>query len=183
MQMTLIELFVMSRCPDAVSAEAVFLEASKAFPSDARVKLECITNEDGSCKHGELECNGNKLELALQDTMGMSFEILKFLHAYNSNFEQIGVVPSAHLDQSLAAAGVSEKQKQAVLDLYETQGDVLLQASGNYTRSIGVRYSCTVRINGEVVGIRDNNQWKELKHNIDGSPESWAKYVQSLSAQ
>ncbi|ORY81982.1 hypothetical protein BCR37DRAFT_28398 [Protomyces lactucae-debilis] len=181
MQMTLIELFIMSRCPDAVSAEVVFSQASKSFPADARIKLECITNQDGSCKHGELECNGNKIELAVEAVMGMSFNILNFTDLYNRNFEQIGVVPLKHLDDCLSAAGLTTAQKAAVIQTYEAKGDELMQKSGKYTQSLGVRYSCTVRINGEIVGIRDNNAWKELKHGIDGSPESWSKFVNKVS--
>ncbi len=58
----LVELFVMSRCPDAKRAETRFDEVFSATHAIATPRLVHIASINGSsvtCMHGEAECNGN----------------------------------------------------------------------------------------------------------------------------
>ncbi len=67
----ILELFVMSRCPDAHFCESAVEPILKKLGSLVRLKMEYIADigADGKsvmCKHGAEECSGNKQQLCLQ---------------------------------------------------------------------------------------------------------------------
>ena len=209
--MATIEIFVMSKCPDAYYTESfihsllpslspqstpfspqsshhqidspigsqVILEASKdgsdeGYNKGIDVKLEFITNSDGSCKHGPQECNGNRLLLSIQHLKTVN--ILDFVVQYNQN-------PGMSIDdvkEILADLGASEDRIAEMIDFYESdKSQDLLDRSGEYSRSLGIQYSATVRVNSKIIAIRDGNKWRYLD-GVNETKESWIKYLSGL---
>lgn len=186
MKRTSVELFVMSRCPDAHYAEQVFSYVflnRRLQGSLLSISFHLITDADGHCMHGPAECRGNQLLLALEANSPAS--LLPFLEQYNKDSGKIGTHSDIEILQILQTARVPEDMWEKIIKSYqeELKSGHMLERSGVYTKSLGVRFSATVRINGEIVGIRDSGEWKELKHGIDGSVESWVDYILSFQHQ
>ena len=207
--MATIEIFVMSKCPDAYYTESfihsllpslspqstplsahselrgaqigsqVVLDSTpkginEGYKEGIDVKLEFITNEDGSCKHGLPECNGNRLLLSIQHFQVVN--ILDFVVSYNKD-------PGMSMDEVkvlLSEMGASKEKIDEVMDFYDSdKSQDLLDRSGEYSRSLGIQYSATVRVNSKIIAIRDGNKWRYLD-GVNETKESWIKYLSGL---
>lgn len=133
--------------------------------------------------HGPAECRGNQLLLALQNNS--TTELSRFLEIYNKEPKAIGAHSELEILQLFQKAGIPESEWPLITAAYnaELESGELLKKSGDYSKSLGVKYSATVRIDGEIVGIRDSMEWKQLKHGIDGSIESWVNYILSIQSR
>ncbi|CCG84462.1 protein of unknown function [Taphrina deformans PYCC 5710] len=118
-----VELFVMSKCPDAWSAEHTFLQVIQSSRLKAKldITLHFITNQSNDgCMHGALECRGNALLLTLQESQAVP--MLPFLREYNADTAQIGIVPSLHLSDSLTHVHVPQETQDTLVTKYEQDG-------------------------------------------------------------
>lgn len=173
-----IEIFVMSKCPDAIYTESTF--ASILPVAGASVTLQFIADPKTlACKHGESECRGNQLELSIQSAVPS--KLFDFLAIYNRKMDEIGHESDDRLMALLHDAGLLDGEAGSVIAAYQDELDsgTLLRASAEHASSLGVKYSATIRIDDEIVGIRDGGRWKEMRHGIDGSAESWKSYIAS----
>lgn len=179
-----IEVFVMSKCPDAYYTEqflhSVLSTLSRAERDSTSVRLEFITNIDGTCKHGSAECDGNRLLLALQK-YAPEVKILDFTKLFNANPTLIGGTLSPSVIAMLDAVGVKGTKLQSIQRSYETaESETLLLESGDYTKSLGVKFSATVRVNDQIIAIRDSDTWKSLTDGLSDSKSSWTNYFKHI---
>jgi len=87
-----IEFFVMSRCPDAIKCEQLFLPILLKFSSIINFTLSFIALEsnltDIKCKHGPSECIGNKQQLCIQNIYNQTI-LIKYLICQSKNILEI----------------------------------------------------------------------------------------------
>ncbi|KAG1671369.1 hypothetical protein FOA52_002979 [Chlamydomonas sp. UWO 241] len=148
-----IDLFVMSRCPDALDCENRMDEVLKAVGSIATVHMHYIANvsdEPGVppvCKHGPIECAGNVQQLCVQ--MHAPAALWPFVRCQDASPQDIGEPPLAKKCLDEVAALVSDKESYNCMSCFKDgEGASLLAASGRKTRDLGVRWSCTVWVAG-----------------------------------
>ncbi|KAJ2805517.1 hypothetical protein H4R20_002063 [Coemansia guatemalensis] len=158
-----VELFVMSRCPDAVKVETVFSEVIPAVYSIMDVQLNFIAKLDPNstleahCGHGEAECRGNIDELCALRHRGDLPTFWRFLSCLNSHFKDIGKDP----DLTLQCASNAGLDTAAFLNCATQQeGRDLLKQSIENTEFAGVARSATVYINGKNRCVEDGG-WRE----------------------
>lgn len=188
-----VEIFVMSKCPDAHFTELLFASVVEQYKNegssaggqgqyllsvagrDVSVALEFITeDENGSCKHGVLECQGNEIELCIQETS--STPLLKFVKWYNMVPEQIGNLTT--LPDTLTKFGFSHDEQGEIVKCVKDKGPSLLRDSSALARSLNITTSATIRINGNVEGVRDGGAWTYLNPNLDdGSDRAWIQFL------
>ncbi|PNH08781.1 hypothetical protein TSOC_004630, partial [Tetrabaena socialis] len=167
----LIELFVMSRCPDARRAETRFNEVVHGI---ADVRTLYIAEPDAagnvSCKHGAAECAGDAQQLcaarAGREACGASgaagcdpFQAgWSFLTCQNERFADVGSLELA--DSCLQAAGFTDRQAARVRGCWAgPEGEQLLRASAAESRRRGASKSCTVHIGGRYRCTHDDDEW------------------------
>ncbi|KXZ42899.1 hypothetical protein GPECTOR_112g269 [Gonium pectorale] len=166
----LIELFVMSRCPDARRAEDRFNEVLKQVHSIVDLRTLYIAGEgpDGSvaCKHGPAECAGNVQQLcaALHGRHGIArgedpFQRgWSFLQCQNNKFSDVGSEELA--EECLEAAGFSGVRAAAARACWSgPEGGALLRYSAAEARRRGAAKSCTVYVDGQYRCTHDSAQW------------------------
>ncbi|PIA17702.1 hypothetical protein COEREDRAFT_40358 [Coemansia reversa NRRL 1564] len=159
----LVELFVMSRCPDAVKVETVFSEVIPAVYSIMDVQLNFIAKLDpnstlgAQCAHGMAECRGNIDELCALKHRGDLPTFWRFLGCLNSHFKDIG----KDSDLTLQCASDAGLDTAAFLNCATQQeGRDLLKQSIENTEFAGVGRSATVYINGKRRCVEDGG-WRE----------------------
>ena len=230
-----LEVFIMSHCPDA-EYTITFLH-SKVLPHFSRqptatvgsskdadsstattaggakrgelqTSLEFITRDDGTCKHGHLECLGNRLLLSVQHVVPTHG--IDFLATYIAlgDLYKLGTVPSDDLDHTYAdprSGPISAEQQAEILSTFkevlppdtinvaspgvtergggdpnETLSHRLLKISGDYAKSRHVVFSATVLLDGSVVAIRDDNQWRSDRNGtqlLDDDAQKWIDLI------
>lgn len=175
------EVFVMSKCPDAYYTESFIHNVRSSMHEKEResldLNLDFITNADGTCMHGESECLGNRLLLSVESLS--SADILDFVVKYNQD-------PKMSLDSVkglLSTLNASDGEINDVMDLYESDDSKeLLSRSAAYTKSLSITKSATVRVNGRIIAIRDSDSWAYL-NGVDSTEESWVRYLHDLSTK
>ncbi|KAJ2828803.1 hypothetical protein FBU31_002832 [Coemansia sp. 'formosensis'] len=156
----LVELFVMSRCPDAVKVEEVFSSVVTSVHSIMDVQLNFIAalNPNATfgadCKHGDNECRGNIDELcALRHRPDLP-SFWRFLLCLNSHFEDIGSG-----DLSLKCASGAGLDTAAFLACStQNEGRSLFKQSAENAQFARVFTSATVFINGKPRCVEDG-EW------------------------
>ncbi|KAJ2114991.1 hypothetical protein IW146_002656 [Coemansia sp. RSA 922] len=154
----LVELFVMSRCPDAVQVEDVFSSVITSVHSIMDVQLNFIAalNPNATfgadCKHGDAECRGNIDELcALRHRPDLP-SFWRFLLCLNSHFEDIG----RDGDLSLKCASGAGLDTSAFLACsMQNEGRSLFKQSAENAQFARVSTSATVFINGKLRCVED----------------------------
>lgn len=157
-----VELYVMSRCPDAMRCEATFDEVLDHVHSIASVQTHYIgtlNNGTVKCMHGPLECTGNVQQLCM-------FHHIPPAHNYDwfwkslmcQNLGSVGDWASLQkcLDGAAVDAAVQEKI-HACVDGEEGQG--LLLQNVEETVAKGVKHSCTVYIDKQYRCTADGGTW------------------------
>ncbi|KAJ2780163.1 hypothetical protein H4R18_003611 [Coemansia javaensis] len=160
----LVELFVMSRCPDAVKVEAVFADVVPAVHAIMDVELKFIGAPDPNattgvrCKHGDAECQGNIDELcALAHSRGDLPGFWRFLGCLNGRAADIGRDSGLAL-QCASAAGLDTAAFVACTTSKEGRAR-LLQSAVDSQRA-GIATSATVRIDGHTRCVEDGG-WRD----------------------
>ncbi|TRM67553.1 hypothetical protein BD626DRAFT_554667 [Schizophyllum amplum] len=168
-----VELGVMSKCPDALACENIFDQVIPKVGTKMELDLLYIGKLDASdvefgvkCMHGPEECAGNVQQLCVKkyapdqwwsfvhcqnyqgrSKIGQPDIALKCAKIAKIDWEESGVGKCAGLDGS-------GKGQEGVL---------MLQESVKVAETLDIQKSCTVRINGESVCIRDGT-WKECEN-------------------
>ncbi len=113
------------------------------------------------CKHGPTECLGNTILLCAQSLYPTQPVVsLGFANCLVSSYQQI---PERSLVESCALEhGVDFKDlNECISD--DARGDQMLRQSVNWSKSEGVVYSCTVRVEGKTWCVRDGGVWKDCE--------------------
>ncbi|GFR40472.1 hypothetical protein Agub_g1035 [Astrephomene gubernaculifera] len=168
----LIELFVMSRCPDARRAEARFDEVLRSVHSIADIRTVYIANQaqDGgiACMHGPDECAGNVQQLcaakygrqgvqAGTDPFSLGWS---FIMCQNANFTDVG--SPALAEACLQSARFPPAQAARVRACWSgPEGGRLLAASAGEALRRRVHTSCTVFVGGDYRCTQDGGQWRD----------------------
>ncbi|KAJ2803798.1 hypothetical protein H4R21_001892 [Coemansia helicoidea] len=160
----LVELFVMSRCPDAVKMETALSDVVLAVHSIIDVELKFIGSLDpnatlgAQCKHGVDECQGNIDELcALAHSGGDLPAFWRFLTCLNRNMDSIGGDAGFTLECA-SAAGLDTAAFATCATTKEGRG--LLRQSIENSQFAGVSTSATLYLAGEKRCVEDGG-WRE----------------------
>ncbi|KAJ2021758.1 hypothetical protein H4218_001417 [Coemansia sp. IMI 209128] len=155
----LVELFVMSRCPDAVKVEEVLSSVVKSVYSIMDVQLNFIASLNpnatfgADCKHGDAECRGNIDELCALRHRSDLPSFWRFLLCLNSHIEDIGSG-----DLSLKCASGAGLDTAAFLACSEqNEGRSLFKQSAENAQFARVSTSATVFINGKPRCVEDGD--------------------------
>ncbi|KAJ2473294.1 hypothetical protein GGI02_000964 [Coemansia sp. RSA 2322] len=159
----LVELFVMSRCPDAVKVEDVFSNVVPSVHSIMDVQLNFIAalnpnaTYGAQCEHGDAECRGNIDELCALKHRPDLPSFWRFLSCLNSHFDDIG----RDSDLSLKCANSAGLDTAAFLACCsQSEGRSLLKQSVENALFAGVARSATVFINGKLRCVEDGG-WRD----------------------
>lgn len=124
-------------------------------------------NDDGvRCMHGETECLGNIVMLCAASEYPDPKLYLGFANCMESDYEEI---PSRSLIQDCALEhGLSfDTLNDCMSRDTGAYGMGLLRDSVQHTTDVGVKTSCTVRLDEKVRCVRDGKEWKDC----DGGSE------------
>ncbi|KAA8894203.1 hypothetical protein FN846DRAFT_975351 [Sphaerosporella brunnea] len=189
-----LEIHIMSQCPDAVDCVHDLL--SPALPSISNITsftlsfIGTATSVGVACKHGPTECLGNMLHLCgaalssppspppVERYWGFT-ECL--LQDYGRRVGQKAFVKNC-AERHGSGWGFDEVNR-CVSSEDEDGGFELLRKSVERSRSAGVSTSCTVRLQEEVVCVRDGGVWREcaMGHRpedlVRAVRERWEKMV------
>ncbi|KAJ1821006.1 hypothetical protein LPJ56_000970 [Coemansia sp. RSA 2599] len=159
----LIDLFVMSRCPDAVKMEDVLSKVVPAVHSIMDVQLNFIASLDpnatygAQCKHGDDECRGNIDELCALNHRPDLPSFWRFLQCLNARFDSIGRDP----DLSLKCANSAGLDTAAFLAcVSQSEGRALFKQSVENALFAGVKTSATLYIDGKPRCVEDGG-WRD----------------------
>lgn len=158
-----IELFVMSRCPDAVKVEDMFAKVvPEVYPiMDMQLNFIATLNPDAPlgarCKHGDAECQGNIDELcALRHKPDLP-TFWRFLTCMNQHLDDIG----RDADLSLECASHAGLDTAAFLTcVAEDEGRKLFKQSVERATFAGITTSATVFIDGKLRCVEDSG-WRD----------------------
>ncbi|KAJ2359333.1 hypothetical protein GGF43_000179 [Coemansia sp. RSA 2618] len=158
-----VELFVMSRCPDAIKVETVFNGVVRELYPIIDMQLNFIGKPNPNatygvdCKHGDKECRGNIDELCALAHGGDLPLFWQFLNCLNSHSRDIGVDP----DLSLKCASSAGLDTEAFFNCAtQAEGHELLKQSVENAQFAGVNTSATVFIDGHLRCVEDGG-WRE----------------------
>jgi hypothetical protein len=162
-----LEIHIMSQCPDATYAFVHLispaLEQISPLVNYTQSFIGTPTASGVACKHGPSECLGNMLHLCAAKLTAPSLDYLPFSRAL---LEEYGKVTDQDFIKSAAEkAGIDfDELNRCVSNIGPGGGMDLLVTSVERTEEAGVKKSCTVRVEGEVVCVRDDGQWKDCPH-------------------
>lgn len=145
----LVELFVMSLCPDARFCVSEWSVIQSKLPGVMTLRAETIAKESGSslvCMHGSSECHGNKALLCLQAQLSATDpRLADGLHCLIAGSPH----DPAHLRACMTSMGLEEEvQGRVTACVTGPEGDSLALASARVVKSRNVTKSCTVFIDG-----------------------------------
>jgi len=153
-----LDLFVMSRCPDAVFCEGFYDHVLNEIGSIVDLNVNYIARTEGEtlvCKAGEVECAGNIQQLCARRESGdINSNWWKFIICQDETFREIPLNGEACAQR----VGLNWASMSTCID--GPIGRQLFQESVKFTDSYGITTSCTMHINDEYYCVRDGAQWK-----------------------
>ncbi|KAL1925721.1 uncharacterized protein VTP21DRAFT_604 [Calcarisporiella thermophila] len=183
-----LELFVMSRCPDARRCEALFTDVLKkvTVPVDFAFNYVAKKNETdqygATCKHGAIECLGNIQQLCFHEAYPEA-DWLRYANCMNAEYESIGrEITGEALAQKCAIE--QEKDFAPIKTCIESgRGEELHLASIERTVNSNITLSCSVVINGKLDCIIDGGIWKQCQHsNTTTTADDFANIINSATS-
>ncbi|KAH1499475.1 hypothetical protein KXW60_007647 [Aspergillus fumigatus] len=191
----LLEAHVMSKCPDARDClQKLVVPAMEQISDKVDFGLAFIASvsnksTDVVCKHGPAECIGDMLILCAANLPfppeGRSMprtptiRSLGFANCLISSYEKIperSFVEQCALEHGIDFDALNECASQQNDDPGHHGGDkdpldgiALLRKSALYSEALGVRTSCTVRLDEQVWCVRDDGLWKDCAQGGRGS--------------
>ncbi|KAJ3277232.1 hypothetical protein HK104_003525 [Borealophlyctis nickersoniae] len=144
-----VELFVMSKCPDAVFCEREFLKILVKVGNITSITTSYIATPSddapyaAKCLHGDSECLGNIQQLCVRNNYPNPAQWYNFIICQDRFYQSI---PSEQLAQKCAeAVGVNYARVKSCVD--GAEGKTLLRASVERTKEMGgaVRFTLTAR--------------------------------------
>ncbi|KAI9638194.1 uncharacterized protein MKK02DRAFT_22219 [Dioszegia hungarica] len=164
-----VTLYVMSRCPDARTCEAVFEQVlgSQSVQNKVHLKMNYIATRNASeplgytCKHGALECVGNAHQLCLHKHLPLP-TFYANLGCQNRDFADIGKLSLTK--RCADASGVDWNASGVGACIEGSEAEALLQNNLAQTIADGVTMSCTISIDSTIMrGARrctvDGGMW------------------------
>ncbi len=114
------------------------------------------------------------------------YQIPRFVTCLNTDPPQIGVGTN-----HTKFCATSSEQENLSPELYDSAflpcarsaaSERMMKRSGEYSNSLGIKVSCTVRVNGKVIAVRDGGLWRDLdmENGIDGTVEGFVSYLDAL---
>eukprot|EP00882_Tetradesmus_deserticola_P005064 GHRQ01005335.1.p1 GENE.GHRQ01005335.1~~GHRQ01005335.1.p1 ORF type:complete len:234 (+),score=77.69 GHRQ01005335.1:439-1140(+) len=163
-----VDLFVMSKCPDALYAETALDPALQELKDILSFNMHFIgvKQEDGTyaCKHGPTECAGNVQQLCVQlhSPPSQRYDWLyKFVLCSNrQGLDGIGTFATATSCLKEASVPFAPGTKMVGF-MYGPGHDELLQQDMHNTAALGVQTSATIQMDGNTICVRDAGEWKE----------------------
>ncbi|EXX75002.1 hypothetical protein RhiirA5_352525 [Rhizophagus irregularis] len=156
-----VELFVMSRCPDAVACEEVMADVVKEVNDISTFKTNYIATLNSSatygatCKHGDLECNGNIQELCFQEVNSNQLTFFNYLMCIHRSFDRIG----SHEWAKQCSEEVGQDYDPIDKCVNSDTGLNLFIKSVQKSKANQANVSCTIFIDGHKRCIRDGGDW------------------------
>jgi len=177
-----VDLFVMSKCPDAVYCESHIAPLLDELKYSINLQMHYIgfKQEDGSwkCKHGDEECAGDLQQLCVQ-------QYSKDYNRYNWLFNFILCNNKEGLDQTGTFATATKCLKetgvpfvegtQMVACMYSPGRQAILEADFATTTALGIQTSCTVQVDGNTLCVRDGGEWKDCP--VGSDLASWKEMI------
>ncbi|KFY32916.1 hypothetical protein V495_08614 [Pseudogymnoascus sp. VKM F-4514 (FW-929)] len=157
-----LEAHVMSKCPDTRAClRELVLPAMERVSSKVDFTLTYLgrpTENDGvDCMHGPTECMGNILELCAAHLYPEPRIYLGFVMCLSNDYKEI---PNEALVKGCALEHAVDFEKlNECAGSTDGMGMGLLRDSVQRSINVGVRASCTVRLNNEVYCVHDGD-WK-----------------------
>jgi hypothetical protein len=147
-----VEFFVMSKCPDAIKCETIFLPSLFKLSSIAKFTLSFIALlsdlNQFECKHGASECIGNQQQLCIQSIYPQK----TFIRYLLCQSKQILSIPN-NGEQCAKENSINWSRVQSCVTSDES--NKLFQKSLERTNLASVRKSCTIYINGKFWCMHD----------------------------
>ncbi|RIA99132.1 hypothetical protein C1645_748042 [Glomus cerebriforme] len=154
-----VELFVMSRCPDAVACEKVMADVVNEVNDIATFKTDYIATLNSSatygatCKHGDLECKGNIQELCFQRANSNQLTFFNYLLCIHRSIDRVGSREWA----KQCSEEVGQDYNPIDKCVNSNTGLNSFIESIQRTNSYKVNSSCTIFINGHKRCIKDGD--------------------------
>ena len=166
-----VEIHIMSQCPDAADCFLDLVAPTLArVPDITAFTLSFIgarTPAGVACMHGPHECLGNMLHLcgARLSTPPAPPPPARYAGFSACLLRDYARVADEAFVRGCAAQGLAgarfDDVNACVSDLGEHGGLRLLEDSVARSAAAGVRRSCTVRVEGRTVCVRDGGEWKD----------------------
>jgi len=166
-----VEMFVMSRCPDAAYCEAAFVPALLQLSPILDLSVDYIAQRGSAvtlanitCMHGENECEGNRQQLCsqlLSSARPLSLQYLNFTTCQAASYRDVP-------NNGAACAQKTGFDADKLQSCVSSVGQQLLFDSVNYSRSRNQSVSCTLLVEDALWCIRDGSTWKQCSEGTDG---------------
>jgi hypothetical protein len=156
-----VDLFVMSRCPDALVCEQLFAPVINAVGTIVDLHVNYIADYNPStkqftCLHGPGECTGNMQQLCAYAHYPSNYTWWRFILCQDKT--------QKHIPANGASCARFVGMQYSTIDacVKGDEGRNLFIDSINFTKSKGIQHSCTVNINDQLYCIHDGN-WQNCK--------------------
>jgi len=175
-----LELFVMSKCPDAAKCQLSFLpavvESLGGYDGILDVRQSFIAESKPSrpfgvaCMHDDSECEGDAAQLCIEKHL--SGKLFQFLGEVGKDQSSI----PGNTEASLRAVGAPASTISRVLSCASGQeGKALLVKSASRAQSMGVVMSCSMFLQDKLVCSVGDGEW--LDCSIKPNAEHWIKAI------
>ncbi|KAJ5246396.1 hypothetical protein N7468_001379 [Penicillium chermesinum] len=196
------EAHIMSKCPDAQAClRQLVIPTMEQVYDKVDFQLSFIANvskesHEIECMHGPGECIGNMLMLCAanlpfpptsdQSLLPQSYprtpivRSLGFANCLTTDYQRIpdrNFVQNCALEHGIDFEALNTCASQQ--DDNTGGGLALLRQSALRGEELGVKTSCTIRVNETVWCVHDNNQWKDCAKNGD-NPKVLAEEIRRL---
>lgn len=156
-----IEFFVMSKCPDAKFCEDTFLPVIKELAPLVTVNFTSIGGALDSvgvpsCMHGASECEGNRQRLCAQKAAEQDGAVDKLLTFSACQDADAANIPKCG-EACASEAGLDTADFMACAKS-GGEGQSLFKAAAARSKALGIKISCTVRVQDEVFCVH-NGDW------------------------
>ncbi|KAJ3022594.1 hypothetical protein HKX48_005780 [Thoreauomyces humboldtii] len=160
-----VDLFVMSKCPDAVYCEGVFANvlARVGEITDLKTHYIAALNETAQygtqCKHGPDECRANAQQLCFRDAHPSPARWFNFVLCTNRDFRSgdaardVACAKSVHVDYDVDVTPCLASARARELAVTDARVGI----------SRGIQTSCTVQIKQETRCVRDGGAWSRCE--------------------
>ena len=149
----------MSKCPDAVKCETLFLPSLLKLSSIINFTISFIASEvklnEFECKHGIDECIGNKQQLCIQE-MYSQVTFLKYLQCQSKH---VGMIPANGEQCANETSENHIKWSHVQSCMKSNKVNELFRKSLEHTHSTSIKKSCTIHLNEKFWCMHDGI-WK-----------------------
>ncbi|KAA8648272.1 hypothetical protein EYZ11_007767 [Aspergillus tanneri] len=185
-----LEAHIMSKCPDAqYCLKHLVVPAMEQISDKVDFDLSFIANvsdtsSDIQCKHGPGECIGNMLILCAENLPfpeGSDFRMptIRSLGFSNCLIDSYHDIPDRALVEHCALEhGIDFNALNRCASKQQDDPDAglsglaLLRESALHSADLGVKTSCTVRLDESIWCVRDGGVWKDCVQDGEGSKAS-----------